>query len=339
MTTTLVDRRFSTTVEQVGQFSLRKILSAMWMPVRLAARTVRFRPVTVIFFATNRTFSFLVDCALSGVLRLLRRPTIMYIHTVGYSALANRGRLWAWLVRWNLNAADRFVLLGPALARDVVEFAPRVPITYIPNTVRDPSPVSAVIQPRNSILFLSNLIPEKGADTFLDAAVELAPRNPGIEFHVAGAIADREFFDALQARVSSTGLADRIRFLGPLSGDAKWNALRGAIALAFPSTYPFEAQPLTIIEALSVGTPTVAFNVGGVGDIVRDCENGFLVSPGAAAELAARLQALIGDPKLQARLSARARSDFESRFSLSHYQNKWTDIVSKPTLPRPSQTR
>jgi glycosyltransferase involved in cell wall biosynthesis len=77
-----------------------------------------------------------------------------------------------------------------------------------------------------------------------------------------------------------------------------------------------EGTPVTAIEALASGCPVVATRVGGVPDVVRDGEDGFLVEPGDALALAERLLRLAGDPGLRARLGAAGRERVVSRYGV-----------------------
>jgi glycosyltransferase involved in cell wall biosynthesis len=77
-----------------------------------------------------------------------------------------------------------------------------------------------------------------------------------------------------------------------------------------------EGTPVTAIEALAAGCPVVATRVGGVPDVVRDGEDGFLVEPEAMEELARRLERLAGDPELRARLGAAGRARVLPRYSV-----------------------
>jgi glycosyltransferase involved in cell wall biosynthesis len=75
-----------------------------------------------------------------------------------------------------------------------------------------------------------------------------------------------------------------------------------------------EGTPVTAIEALASGCPVVATRVGGVPDVVRDGEDGFLVEPGDVLALAERLVRLAADPGLRDRLGAAGRERVVPRY-------------------------
>ncbi len=77
-----------------------------------------------------------------------------------------------------------------------------------------------------------------------------------------------------------------------------------------------EGTPVTAIEALASGCPVVATSVGGTPDVVRDGEDGFLVEPGAVADLADRLARLAANPALRARMGAAGRAHVLTRYAV-----------------------
>jgi glycosyltransferase involved in cell wall biosynthesis len=77
-----------------------------------------------------------------------------------------------------------------------------------------------------------------------------------------------------------------------------------------------EGTPVTAIEALASGCPVVATRVGGVPDVVRDGEDGFLVEVGAVEELADRLARLARDPGLRARMGDAGRARVVPRYAV-----------------------
>ena len=330
----LVDRRFSRSIAEVHRFQIRKLVLAFWMPFRLLLRIVQFRPDATVFYATTSTFSFLVDWILSEILRRSPTPVIIYLHTVGFKQIAARGRIWAWLVKRLLQSGDSVVTLGPSLAFDLAPWVGANDISFIANTAdesqaTDEEPVNED-QSSNTILYLSNLIPEKGADIFIDTAISIDKKIINARFVLAGAPADPNFLNALQAQVSSSGLTSRFDFRGAVVNPvSKWQMIQKSTVLAFTSTL-FEAQPLTILEALSVGTPVVAFDVGGVRDILRDGIDGILVARGDREAFAT---ALISGSEFGAdnRRREAIREGYYTRFSQKVYAQNWSRVLAKTT--------
>src|SRR5919204_372423 len=77
-----------------------------------------------------------------------------------------------------------------------------------------------------------------------------------------------------------------------------------------------EGTPVTTIEALAGARPVVATRVGGVPDVVRDGEDGFLVDPEAVDELADRLARLAGNPDLRRRMGEAGQARVLERYSV-----------------------
>ncbi|HUH15532.1 MAG TPA: glycosyltransferase family 4 protein [Gaiellaceae bacterium] len=137
------------------------------------------------------------------------------------------------------------------------------------------------------------------AQKSLDVALEALARTPGVALVVAGDGGERP---ALERRAADLGLAGRVRFVGPLPREQVLELLAAADAALLTSSW--ENFPHGLVEALGVGTPVVATDVGGVTEVVRDGENGLLVAPRDPAALAAALERFFADPALRERLRA-----------------------------------
>lgn len=118
---------------------------------------------------------------------------------------------------------------------------------------------------------------------------------------------------AIERRAHELGVMRDTLFLGYQEEVAPYYAAFDAMIL--PSIN--EGTPVSAIEALAAGRPVVATRVGGVPDVVREGENGFLVEAGDVDALAERLARLAVDPELRERLGAAGRARVVPRYSVA----------------------
>jgi glycosyltransferase involved in cell wall biosynthesis len=77
-----------------------------------------------------------------------------------------------------------------------------------------------------------------------------------------------------------------------------------------------EVTPMALLEAMSLGKPTVATRVGGIAECIRDGVDGFLVKPNSPLDLAQRLQQLAADEQLRQKMGQNAIARIEDSFSV-----------------------
>jgi glycosyltransferase involved in cell wall biosynthesis len=111
---------------------------------------------------------------------------------------------------------------------------------------------------------------------------------------------EQEYFRSVKETAARLGIGDRVRFLGWQPDLAR--VLGAADIYCQPNTLP-EPFGIAVIEALGVGLPVVATDLGGPREVVRD-DCGILVPPGDAEALASALSRLVREPGLRAALGA-----------------------------------
>jgi glycosyltransferase involved in cell wall biosynthesis len=181
-----------------------------------------------------------------------------------------------------MKEAIRDVILISRLQEEVAGryFPPSTMFHRVDNPIAVPDLGRKPDGPAGDFLFVGRLSPEKGAAIFAEAA-RLAGVRPVF-------VADGPSGDELQARYPEAA------FLGWKSPDEVLGLMRSARALVFPSVW-YEGQPLTIYEALALGTPAIVSDACAGREAVSDGENGFWFRSGDAAALAARLAQLTDD--------------------------------------------
>ncbi|MBX7258307.1 MAG: glycosyltransferase family 4 protein [Candidatus Hydrogenedentes bacterium] len=166
---------------------------------------------------------------------------------------------------------------------------------------------------------VGRLEPIKGFSYFIAAARIVAQRVPQAHFIVVG---DGSMADEL--RRAGADLGSRLRFLG-LRKDVP-NLMAAMDVFVAPSVN--EGMGRVLVEAAAAGVPSVASAVGGVPDIVRDGETGFLVPPKDANALAEAILRLTSDVSLRARIGAEARAHAQG-FSLDRMVTEIETLYEK----------
>lgn len=191
-------------------------------------------------------------------------------------------------------------------------YFPGVPGTIVPNAVRwEWGKPSAVAQLRvaaarhrdgtTRFFFLGRLDYYKGVECLLDA-VAMVPDND-IRLHFAGT-------GVLEPLVRARARCDtRIVLHGAVDGKRRRALFADADVLVCPSTSP-ETFGLVVLEAFCAGIPVIASRAGALPELVRHDENGLLITPGSAPELASAIRAL-REPTYRARLAPRAAATAE----------------------------
>jgi glycosyltransferase involved in cell wall biosynthesis len=139
------------------------------------------------------------------------------------------------------------------------------------------------------------------AQKSLGVALEAVASTEAVQLLIAGDGGERA---ELERRAAELGLADRVRFLGAKPRERVVELFRAADAAILSSSW--ENFPHTVVEALAVGTPVLATEIGGVAEVVRDEVNGLLVPAGDAAALGEAVRRFFGDAELRQRLRAAA---------------------------------
>lgn len=169
-----------------------------------------------------------------------------------------------------------------------------------------------------NLLFVGRIEPLKGIDTLLCAMSILQERDPEAVRHTCVAIIGgdpwAEDMDAemarLQALRTQLGIHDLVTFLGAKDQDVLPDYYAAAEMVIMPSHY--ESFGMVALEAMAMGTPVIASEVGGLAHLVQDNRNGRHVPSRDPHALAACIQELLSDPARRARLGAQAHADAQA---------------------------
>jgi glycosyltransferase involved in cell wall biosynthesis len=223
----------------------------------------------------------------------------------------------------------------------VFDACPKVPLVSVSNSQRLDAPgrnwISTVYSglpvdllrfcdcPKGGYLaFLGRISPEKGADL----AIEIA-RRAGMRIKLAAKVgdADKRYFEEVIRPLFD---ARDVEFLGEINDEQKRALLAHARALLFPISWP-EPFGLVMIEAMSCGTPVIAFRRGSVPEVVESGVTGFVVD---GVDDAVEAIHQVGELS-----RSRIRARFEARFSARRMADDYLGAYGLVARLSASETR
>jgi glycosyltransferase involved in cell wall biosynthesis len=260
-----------------------------------------------------------------GVGRLNRRLTPI---TDGFIAVADPHG--AFLVTQEGFPAERVFIIPNGV--DTARFAP-VPDAASVRREIGIGPTDPVVS------IVAALRPEKNHELLLDVAQRVTQRIANAMFLIVGDGPRRE---PLEQHAAKLGVADSVRFLGSRDDVPRLLSTSDVFAL----TSYNEASPVSILEAMSVGKPVVATNVGSIGEAVTDGHTGFLVPPGDAAAFTQRVVELLENPLRAQTMGVAAREIVVGGWSVDamvrRYERLMASIYNRkrpPQIQTPDSSR
>lgn len=260
--------------------------------------------------------------ALRPLIRLLRqeKPDILHTHASLTARLAGRlaavptiihtkhcmesapGGLPKKLARRAINhiLSDRIIAVSKAVRRSMIAggTSPKKIVTIYngidPIPIPDAEEKAALLAQyggkagEKAIGIAARLEEVKDHETFLRAAQEILEKRQDVRFYIIG---DGSLREKLRERANALGISEKVTFTGFVR---EIERLEAALDIAV-ITSEQEALCLSILESMIAGIPAVGTDSGGVAEVIRDGENGYLVPVGDFHALAMRLEELLAE--------------------------------------------
>jgi glycosyltransferase involved in cell wall biosynthesis len=163
-----------------------------------------------------------------------------------------------------------------------------------------------------TILCVGRLTPAKGQRILIKACRKLHRAGRKLQLVLVGTGPDET---DLKAAVARYGLDSVVRFTGALNQTEvhAWYSRADAFALASFA----EGIPVVLMEAMASGIPCVSTRITGIPELIRDGDDGLLVTPSDADELAAALARLMDDSPLRQYLARSGRARVQQKYNLA----------------------
>lgn len=176
-----------------------------------------------------------------------------------------------------------------------------------------------------TITFAGRLVAEKGVDVLIESFALVSRQMPNAELLIMGEGSGKHHFLRM---IESLHLQDKVQFLGYVTRDEVHKVGSRAWVHVVPSLWD-EPFGLSAAEALIRGVPVVASKRGGLQEVVKDGETGFLVTANDSHQLANAILRVISNDETAARLGKSARADAVRRFSEEQIVDQWLALYDR----------
>ena len=338
-----VDATRGNPVTNPGTFSVRRAFDTFCVIVDVWWNILHCK----IYYATMSTsvVGFIRDYLTVGFAKLLRRRTVLHLHGGGFEDFYVSSSPWLQrLIRANLKRIDTIVVLGELLKVQFYcagEFV-KPKLLVIPNGLTHgvDEPVAAVKElpkdGRIQLLYLSSLMPSKGFFDVLHAIKILEMEQPGLyHLNLCGSFTDAKTETAvevhddttLHAYIQINDLSNCVTYHGQVLGKSKENQFAQANIFLLPTNYPWEGQPLSIIEALAFSTPVISCYHKGIPELVEDGVSGFFVESEDPKTIASTVIKITTDAESYSKMSVAARAHYEANFRRDVHLERMISVI------------
>jgi glycosyltransferase involved in cell wall biosynthesis len=165
---------------------------------------------------------------------------------------------------------------------------------------------------------IGRIIPQKGQKVLLAAVPGVLQRYPDAVFLIVGGafLKEEAYKKELVEFIEKSEMEKSVRLTGFRSDIG--NVIQSLDLVIFPSVAP-EAFPLSVLEALWLGRPVIASDIGGVKEIIEDGVTGVLVEPNQPGQITDRIISLFENREISDRIGQDAKEMVRQKFSLKNY--------------------
>jgi glycosyltransferase involved in cell wall biosynthesis len=207
---------------------------------------------------------------------------------------------------------DKFVVPSKFYLEKFVEWGwPRDRFVYIPNFV-DVGHLKPIGEPGDAFVYFGRLGSEKGVATLIKAVA-----NTGNKLIVVGTGPLEEELKILASNINAD-----VQFVGYQSGEDLFNYIRQSKAVVLPSEW-YENAPISIMEAYALERPVIGANIGGIPEMIKNNETGFLFESGDVDSLSSVLTEVSNlEPEQIVSMGKNGRAWVETDFTVEKYYER-----------------
>ncbi len=282
--------------ENAGSFNIQKVITGIkpyFKLFQILKNDIVYMTIGQTFFGVLKYYPFFIFS------KLFKKEIVIHIHGnyLGrqYQELIGVKKK---IVKHILSKTDKGIILSESLTSNLTPFLDSKDIFVLYNFVEQEleNLTMQEIEKKNisklNIVFLSNLMTEKGIFDLLHALQILSKKNIPFSAKIAGNI-DISIKDEIDKLINSI---KGVEYVGVVRGKEKVLLLLNANTFVFPTYYQMEGQPIAILEAMVAGNIVLTTKHAGIPDIFSE-KNGYFIQKESPKDIADKLVLISQDLK------------------------------------------
>jgi len=318
-------------IGNLGKFDLMNMVLSLFHGIKFCCLLIRHNPRLVYLPISENIAGFMRDCLFILPAILMRKKIVIHFHG-GYfrTFYENSNRTLKFFIRSIFHQVTCCIVLCHYYKDQLISILPKTRFEIIPCGIKDIGTNGKIKRTFPvSVLYLSNLIAEKGFLDVIKAAHLIVQKRTDVRFLFAGTWNGESEKQQAQEMIENFHLQNNIEFLGPVYGQKKLDLFSTCDIFVFPTYYKHESFGIVNLEAMAASLPIITTNKGCIRDLVIDHENGFIVEPQQPEQIASAILQLIDNPDLRKRLGEAGRKKFEQYYTKEIHIHRMIEVFNK----------
>lgn len=316
-------------LNDIGKGGIEKLKNFCKLLIQIKKQVKAIKPQVCYVTPNAKGGAFYKDFLVIMLLKALNQKIVVHYHNKGVENRQNKfidNQLYKLFFK-NL----KVILLAENLYQDIKKYVNRQNVYICPNGIPTHPILPSVHKNEFNILFLSNMMEEKGVWDLVEACEIAIKHGKSIKCHFVGKwsnITEEKF----KEEISRRQLQKNVFAYGAKYGEEKDAFLQKAEVFVFPTFYNNECFPLVLLEAMEQGIACISTNEGGIPAIIDNGNTGYIVKKHSPKDIAEKIEFLIDNPKITKQFGISARKRFEELFTLEIFENRIKEIFKNMTI-------
>lgn len=314
-------------VKDIGKVGIKKYIKSIGIYFMVFKKVLLKRYNLIYITLSPHGIAFYKDAMLAIMLKFLGFKLVYHLHGKGIKEEIAKSRLKAKIYKQVFKGA--FVIhLSKLLYFDIESIIKEKNVKYLANGIQSGEDFSLINKPiNNKILYLSNMQESKGSLILLEAAKILKDKN--INFHidfVGKWHNDLSFKDKWLTYYKNNKLENYVTYHGAKYDKEKNDYFAQANVFVLPTNN--DCFPISILEAMSFGTPVLSTNEGAISEIINNNETGMIIEKNNPKDLAFKIDYLLSNEKIRVELGQNSHKKFHETYSVKNFENNFCKILA-----------